>query len=62
MNDELAGLKALYPKLSPEELAIAKENLARYLTLAWEIFEDKQMKNPEHDPDAFSQSVPCGKI
>jgi hypothetical protein len=29
----------LYPKLSPDELVEAKENLDRYLLLAWEIWE-----------------------
>jgi hypothetical protein len=42
-NDELATLKALYPNLSPEELALAKENLDRYLSLAWEIYEDSRL-------------------
>jgi hypothetical protein len=62
MNDELTALKALYPKLSSEELAVAKENLDRYLTLAWEIFEDAQMEDHEHDPDPFSPSASGGKI
>ena len=43
MNDELAALKALYPNLSPEELVLAKENLDRYLSLAWEIYEDSRL-------------------
>ena len=43
MNEELDALKALYPKLSPEELVMAKENLDQYLSLAWEIFEDSQL-------------------
>jgi len=42
MNEELDTLKALYPNLSLEELVVAKENLDRYLSLAWEIFEDAQ--------------------
>jgi len=42
-NDELAALKVLYPNLSPQELVLAKENLDRYLSLAWEIFEDSRM-------------------
>jgi hypothetical protein len=43
MNEELDTLKALYPNLSPEELVLAKENLDRYLSLAWEIFEESQL-------------------
>ena len=40
MHEELGAFKELYPDLSPEELALAQENLDRYLSLAWEIFED----------------------
>ena len=40
MSEELDPLKALYPNLSPEELVLARENLDRYLSLAWEIYED----------------------
>ena len=61
-DDEMAELKILYPNLSPEELVIAKENLDRYLTLAWEIFEDAQMESREHDPDTFSPFASRGKI
>jgi hypothetical protein len=42
MNEELETLKALYPDLSPEELVVARDNLDRYLSLAWEIFEKSQ--------------------
>lgn len=41
----LAQLKTLYPTLSPEELLLAKENLERYLLLAWEIYEELE-RNP----------------
>jgi hypothetical protein len=40
MDEEIATLKVLYPDLSTEELVLAKENLDRYLSLAWEIYED----------------------
>jgi hypothetical protein len=43
MNEDIATLKALYPNLSPEELELAKENVDRYLSLAWEIFEDSRL-------------------
>jgi hypothetical protein len=43
MSEELDPLKALYPNLSPEELVLAMENLDRYLSLAWEIFEDARL-------------------
>ena len=33
------GLAKLYPGLTEEELVEAKENLERYLLLAWEIWE-----------------------
>jgi hypothetical protein len=39
MNEDLDTLKTLYPNMSPEELVLAKENLDRYLSLAWEIYE-----------------------
>jgi hypothetical protein len=35
-------LKALYPKLSDEDLAAVMENLDQYLLLAWEIMEDAE--------------------
>jgi len=34
-------LKALFPSLSDVEAALAKENLGRYLLIAWEIREDR---------------------
>lgn len=40
MMDDLAEIRALYPNLSPDDLAAAKENLDRYLILAWEIWEE----------------------
>jgi len=49
MNEELDTLKALYPNLSPEELVLAKENLDRYLSLAWEIYEDSLVVSG-HEP------------
>jgi len=42
---QLEKLEALYPNLSEEELAEAADNLDRYLTLAWEIYEDLQTQN-----------------
>lgn len=36
----LENLRVLYPTLSDEELAVARENLDRYLLLAWEVYED----------------------
>jgi len=41
MTDDLAEIRALYPDLSPDDLAAAKENLDRYLMLAWEIWEER---------------------
>jgi hypothetical protein len=38
-------LKALYPTLNEEELVEAADNLARYLALACEIYEDMQRRN-----------------
>jgi hypothetical protein len=42
MLDDLAELRVLYPSLSPDELVVAKENLERYLLLAWEIWEERE--------------------
>jgi len=42
-GEPIDELKLLYPELNPEELRLARENLNRYLALAWEIFEDAQM-------------------
>ncbi len=47
MHEELAAFKALYPGLSQEELELAKENLDRYLSLAWEIYEDSLLSHHE---------------
>jgi hypothetical protein len=33
-------LHELWPELSDDELRIAEENLARYLEIAWEIYEE----------------------
>lgn len=33
-------LRALYPNLTDEQLLEAKENLDRYILLAWEIMEE----------------------
>jgi hypothetical protein len=35
-------LRELYPDLTEEELEIAKENLDRYLLLAWDIVQESQ--------------------
>ena len=36
-------VKDLYPNLTDEELALARENLDGYLEIAWEIFEDMEL-------------------
>jgi hypothetical protein len=58
MEPLLAQLKKLYPKLSDEELVIAKENLDRYLLVAWEIYEDLQKsKTDALTPSSLSPSI-----
>lgn len=43
--------KDLYPDLPQEELAIAEENLERYLTLVLRIFERTEIDgNPQVEP------------
>jgi hypothetical protein len=39
-----AHLKDLYPNLSESELLAAADNLDRYLEIAWEIFEDAELR------------------
>jgi hypothetical protein len=43
MTDDLAEVRALYPDLPPDDLATARENLDRYLMLAWEIWEEREL-------------------
>jgi hypothetical protein len=56
MQDE--ELARLYPNLSPEELRVAKENLKQYLLLAWEIWEQKQMKQERERRVESESTVP----
>jgi hypothetical protein len=66
MDEELDALRALYPKLSPEELVLAKENLDRYLSLAWEIFADAQLASrcrlAEPSPNDHPAVLSKGKV
>jgi hypothetical protein len=62
MTEKFATLKVLYPNLSPEELELAEENLDRYLSLAWEIYEDSPLarcepapSSPNHHPAVLSE-------
>jgi hypothetical protein len=45
MTDDLVKLKTLYPNLGDEYLVVVKENLDRYLSLAWEIAEDARLQS-----------------
>ena len=49
-------LRVLYPHISPEDLAVVKENLDRYLLLAWEIVEEHRLAQ------ASRSSPECGTI
>jgi hypothetical protein len=51
MTEDLADIRALYPELPPDDLVAAKENLDRYLVLAWEIWEEREPA-AEHDKTA----------
>jgi hypothetical protein len=51
-GESVNELKSLYPDLTPEELIVARENLDRYLALAWEIFEEA------HAGDVVSPAFP----
>lgn len=44
MSEDYAELGKLFPKLSPDELAAAKESLDAYLLLAWEIWESIRLE------------------
>jgi hypothetical protein len=46
-------LKVLFPNLSDEEAAVAKDNLSRYFVIAWEICSNRCM-------GGMSPSVPGG--
>jgi hypothetical protein len=61
MNEELEILGALYPNLSPEELMAARDNLDRYLSLAWEIFEESQLL-PQSSPEGHLAVGSKGKV
>ena len=37
-------LKTIYPDLSEADLLVAEDNLDRYLEIAWEIFEDAELR------------------
>lgn len=50
MTDDLAEFKTLYPNLSPDDLIVAKENLDRYLALAWEVWEERESAAPSDKP------------
>lgn len=62
MTEESTGFKALYPKLNAEELAVAKDNLDRYLALAWEIFEDSRLEVESRPLPGFPESSSRGNI
>jgi hypothetical protein len=49
----------LFPKLSDGELVIAMENFDRYLSLAWEIVEDRKM---EQMSDSLAESESRGTM
>jgi len=59
----LEELQKLYPSLSQHELQIAKENLDRYLLLAWEIIEEhKQAQASNGFSEAPSGGTMEGKV
>lgn len=61
-NDPLVALHQLYPDLTPDELVTAKENLDRYLSLVWEIFEERLQQERSTDNILVDSSVPRGTI
>lgn len=58
----MSQLKALYPALSPGELLIAKENLDRYLLLAWEIYKDLERERESALTPSHPSSSMQGKV
>ena len=56
MSDDFAELKKLFPTLSPNDLVAAQERLDEYLLLAWEIWEDSQMRGDYEDSSGFPNS------
>ena len=62
-DEEILGqLKTLYPALSPGELVIAKENIDRYLLLAWEIYENLEREGESTLTPFRSGSSMQGKV
>ena len=61
-KDPLVALHHLYPDLTPEELVIAKENLDRYLSLAWEIFEERLQQERLREDVPVDSAIPRGTI
>jgi hypothetical protein len=62
MSEDFGELKSLYPHLSEADLAVARENLDRYLILAWEIFEDSLMESRVGDSRIFAEDRSRGRI
>jgi hypothetical protein len=59
---DIEELKALYPNLSDDELAVAKETLDRYLLLVWEIMEDERMRDRPPFPNQAPEVRCKGKV
>jgi len=58
MSEEFTELGELFPKLSPGELAAAKETLDAYLLLAWEIWEEHSAGTRNNPSDATTFTNP----
>lgn len=52
-------LKNLFPNLTAEELAVARDNLDQYLEIAWEILEDAEL---DATRGAFSEPSSRGTL
>ncbi len=48
-------LRSLYPGLSDEEILVVKENIDRYLLLAWEIMKEAQNHLDGNDAASYDE-------
>lgn len=62
MAEDLAELKALFPDLSDEQLAAARENIDRYLDAIWFIWQEKRMREKRSFDGGAPHSYDEGKV
>lgn len=58
MNEDRAEPRSLFPRLTPDDQAAAKETLDAYLLLAWEIWEEQSAGGPENNESSRVFNTP----